>query len=115
MVRAALSLGTTTCALIFGCSPALSTKAADAALAVPFACVPLVASHLGTTTVRIPLLACNRSVVAPGVPTPAPVAGALHGVRTPVGGWSVGTTTARNEPTAKKLLGGLFFFDSPTN
>src|SRR4051794_679426 len=123
MVRAALSLGTTTCertpvlaglAGSLGWSPGLRTKAADAAFAVPLACVPLVAAHCGTSTVRMPLLACNRSVVAPGDPMRAPVAGALHGVTTTVRGWSVGTTTARNEPTAKKLFGGLFFFDSPT-
>src|SRR4051794_37719569 len=110
MVRAALSLGRTTCALIFGCSPALSTKAADAAFAAPFACVPLVAAHLGTATGALPAVARSRSGVAPGGPVPAPGAGAVAGV-TPTGrGGPGGTDPARNEAAGKKLFGGLFFF-----
>src|SRR3954449_3779417 len=123
MVCAALSVGTTTCDWMpvgaglsgtFGCSPGLRTKAAEAVFAVPLSCAPFVDAHCGTRTVRRPPPAWRRTVVAPGVAIVAPDAGALHGVTTTVRGRSVGTTTARKLPPARKLFGGLFFDELPT-
>src|SRR4051794_26974506 len=99
---------------IFGCSPGLRTKAAEAVFAMPLSWVPCCAAHWGTRTVRRPPSGARRTVVAPGVAMLAPVAGALHGVTTTVRGRSAGTTTARKLPPAMKVLGGLVFFEPPT-